>query len=116
MAYKAKNQVNIQNALCQLQLDTYVPCNKLGWLSHTQNILQYKEKEVLNKLAKKGTQMFHKRWAFNPSNMDFDTMQSSSYLIPQLVVNQFYDIKNCEVELFWDGKLVDEDSGENWSL
>jgi hypothetical protein len=40
--------------------------NKSGWL--IQNVLQYGEREVLDILAREGTQLFHKKWAFIPSN------------------------------------------------
>jgi uncharacterized membrane protein YfhO len=83
--YKAKSRVSIQNVLCWLHVNTSALCSKLKWL--TQNIMRHEEKAVLNKSAKEITQMFHKRWAFIPLNMGFDTMRSSSYLIPQLVVN-----------------------------
>jgi hypothetical protein len=43
-------------------------------------------------------------------------MRSSSYLIPQLVVNQFNNIKKGGIGLFHNGKLVHGESGGNWSF
>jgi hypothetical protein len=61
-------------------------------------------------------QQFHKKRAFIPSNTGFETMRSSLYLIPQLVVNQFNAIKNGGPGLFRAGKLVQGDSGGSWTL
>ena len=65
-----------------------------------RSVSQCKEKKVLDKLAKEGTHVFHKNWAFIPSNIGFNTMRSLSYMIPQLVVNHFNDIKNGRPRLF----------------
>jgi hypothetical protein len=40
-------------------------------------------------------------------------MRSSSYLIPQLVVNHFNNIKNGGIGLFRDSKLIHGNSGGN---
>jgi hypothetical protein len=114
MAYKAKSRVSIQNALRWLHVGGHASCGKSGWL--TQNVVEYGDKDVLDELSKEGTQMFHKKWAFIFSNTGFDTMRSSSYLIPQLVINQFNNIKNGGVGLFRNGKLVHGDIGGNWSF
>jgi hypothetical protein len=114
MAYKAKSRVSIQNAFRWLHVSGHASSGKSGWL--TQNVVEYGDKDVLDELSKEGTQMFHKKWAFIPSNTGFDTMRSSSYLLPQLVVNQFNNIKNGGVGLFQNGKLVHGDSGGNWSF
>jgi hypothetical protein len=60
--------------------------------------------------------MFHKKWAFIPSYTGFDTTWSSWYLNPQLIINQFNDIKNNGPGLFRDDKLVYRDSRRNWNL
>ena len=109
MAYKAKNRVSIQNALRWLYVSSHLSCSKIGWL--VQNVMHYGEKKVLDELAKEGTQQFHKRWAFIPSNTGFETMRSSLYLIPQLVANQFNAIKNGGPGLFRNGKLVQGKNG-----
>ena len=114
MAYKAKSRVSIQNALRWLYVSSHPSCSKIGWL--VQNVMQYGEKEVLDELVKKGMQQFYKKWAFIPSKTGFETMRSSSYLIPPLVVNQFNAIKNGGPGLFRDGKLVQGDSGGSWTL
>jgi hypothetical protein len=114
MAYKAKSRVSIQNAFRWLHVDGHASSGKSGWL--TQNVMEYGIKDVLDELSKEGTQLFHKKWAFIPSNTGFDTMRSSSYLIPQLVVNHFDNIKNAGIGLFCDGKLIHGDSGGNWSF
>jgi hypothetical protein len=114
MAYKAKNRISIQNALRWLHVNSHVLCSKVGWLLY--NVMQYGEKEVLDELAKEGIQQFYKKWAFIPSNTGFDTMRASSYLIPQLVVNQFNAIKNGGPKLFRDGKLVHGGTRGSWSL
>ena len=95
-------------------MDGHASCGKSDWL--TQNVVEYGNKDVLDELSKEGTHMFHKKWAFIPSNTSFDTMRSSSYLIPQLVVNHFNNIKNGGVGLFHNGKLVHGDNEGNWSL
>jgi hypothetical protein len=114
MVHKAKSRVNIQNALRWLHVDGHASCGKSDWLTH--NIVEYGNKDVLDELSKEGTHMFHKKWAFILSNIGFDTMRSSSYLIPQLVVNHFSNIKKGGVGLFRDGKLIHGDSGGNWSF
>jgi hypothetical protein len=111
MAYKAKSRISIQNALRWLHVDGHASCGKSGWL--TQNVVEYGNKDMLDELSKDGIQLFHKKWAFISSNIRFDTMRSSSYLIPQLVVNHFNNIKNDGIGLFCDGKLVHGDSGGN---
>jgi hypothetical protein len=95
-------------------VDGHASSGKSSWL--TQNVVEYGNKDVLDELSKEGTQLFHKKWPFIPSNTGFDTMRSSSYLIPQLVVNHFDNIKNAGIGLFCDGKLIHGDSGGNWSF
>jgi hypothetical protein len=114
MAYKAKSRVSIQNDLRWLQVNGHAFSNKAGWL--TQNVMQYGKREVLDKLAQEGTQIFYKKWVFIPSNIGFDTMWSSSYLIPQVVVNHFNDINNGGSGLFRDGRFIQGDSGGEWTL
>jgi hypothetical protein len=43
-------------------------------------------------------------------------MRSSSYLIPQVVVNHFNDINNGGSGLFRDGRFIHGDIGGNWTL
>jgi hypothetical protein len=72
MAYKTKSRVSSQNAFRWSHVDGYASSGKPGWL--IQNVVEYGNKDVLYELSKEGTQLFHKKWAFIPSNTGFDTI------------------------------------------
>ena len=51
---KAKSKVSLKNPLRWLHVNTHILCSKFGWLIH--NVMQYEKNEVLDELAKEGTQ------------------------------------------------------------
>jgi hypothetical protein len=54
----------------------------------------YGGREILNALATQGSQKFHDRWSYIPSNTGYDTMRAHQYLMPIMIVKQFENIKN----------------------
>jgi hypothetical protein len=87
---------------------------KVGWLA--ESVSQHGEKEVLDELAKEGLQVFYKKWTFTLFSIGFDIIQSSSYMILQIVVNHFSDLKNGGSELFCNRKLVHGENVGHWNL
>jgi hypothetical protein len=65
--------------------------NKVGWL--TMDVKVYGGREVLNVLATQGSQKFHDKWSFIPSNTRFDTMQAHKYLIPIVIIKHIENVK-----------------------
>lgn len=71
---------------------------------------------MLDELVDEGTHVFHNNRHSFSSNTGLDTMQSLLYMILQLIVNYFNNIKKGGTELFCNEKLVYRKNIWHWNL
>ena len=88
IAHLAKQRICLQNALQWLYVNDDNQCSRVEWL--IQDVMQYKNQEVLNALVKEESHTIYDKWSFNPSNIGFDIIQAHELLI---FVNLFKHFK-----------------------